>query len=458
MRLPLEPPKGLIVEPVAHTERAHSELGASSCPRWWNCPASVRLQRGQPDNAGPEAQKGTAAHEVAEMCLRSGQDAIEFHGRVVNGVEIDDKISEGVQVYLDDVRSLIPDVILPSQLQIEVGFDLAPLNPPAPMFGTADAVAYVPVWRKLYVKDYKNGFIHVDATSEQLRYYALGAMLTAPGPVSEVEVTIVQPNGLGEAVRRATFDATELAEWSIELMDRARATQEPDAPAVAGKWCTHCRVRATCSARASAALAGAQVEFTNEPMPWCGDCDGQGGTPQDRQIPCVACGGTGEKPTPIIPAIRPPEIRLLTAEQIAGILTSLPILEGWIKDVEKHALALLSRGEAVPGWKLAPNRPSTKWINPDDAAAMLGAVHEIDPYEPREVLSFAKARDKLAEVTRPNFKTKKDATEAAAKALRPMTRTASTGVVLAPDSDPRAAVSAGGSEFECLPAPSSESP
>ena len=81
----------------AHADRAHSELGASSCERWWNCPGSVAASRGMPNRSSPAAELGTAAHEVAELCLRNGQDALEYVGRTVNGIEIDAHTADKVQ-------------------------------------------------------------------------------------------------------------------------------------------------------------------------------------------------------------------------------------------------------------------------------------------------------------------------------------------------------------------------
>ncbi len=449
-----------------HTERQHSELAASATARWWNCPGSVALSRGiPPEPPTIHAQRGTAAHEVAEMCLRSGQDAIEYVGRTVNGIEFDAELADGVQVYLDDCRSLIPNTILPSAMQVEVQFDLATLNPPVPMFGTADFVAYVPVWRKLYVKDYKNGFLHVPADMPQLRYYALGAVLAlGPSkPVGEVEVTIVQPNGTGEPVRRATFDAVELTEWSLELIERAEATQRPDAPRVVGAWCRWCPARGVCPTRAAEALAVAQIEFADAVLPadtaLCSVCrEPQQATPSGTSC-CNGHGGADEARLAVVP----PPVAILTPEQVGALLRRVEAVEAWIDDLRKGALAELKAGRAVPGWKLVNNRPSSVWLDRDDAVLALEAVHDIDPWQP---LSPAQAREALRDKlhaaalavhTGGKKPTKKAAEEAARALLAPLIRTASTGVVLAPDSDPRPAVLAGGSEFDALPAPAEES-
>jgi len=129
--------------------------------------------------------EGTLAHAVAERCLWNRQDAIEYVGRrlladdgaeVWPGHEVTPDMAEAVQVYLDECRRVD---VLPGDTLIEARIDLAPLNPPAPIFGTADFVAYIPGWHRLRVIDLKYGAgVRVEAEGNaQLKHYALGALL-----------------------------------------------------------------------------------------------------------------------------------------------------------------------------------------------------------------------------------------------------------------------------------------
>lgn len=403
---------------VPHEIRPHSELGASICHRWWNCPGSVKLSRGYPNRQTEDARKGTAAHEVAELCLRFHKNAEEYVGKKIDetAIEFTAEMAENVQFYLDDCRATPGGDGLTA---VEVKFDLEVLGPPAPMFGTADFVAYRAASKKLYVKDYKNGYLHVPATSPQLKYYAIGAALWLgpTKPVTEVEVTIVQPNGSTEAVRRVTYTVPELVEWAKELVARAKLTQMPDAPLQAGAWCRFCPAAVDCPARASEALAVAQIEFA----------DG------------VALSDT-----------MPDEVRLMSGERKAEILTKAALLEGWLKDVRQSAFDDLKRDpNSVPGWKLVDKRPVRSWRDEQEAATAIRRLGA-DPYS-TEVISPAQAEAAVAE-TLPG-KTKKARTVAAKEALAGFVQSVSSGPTLAPEADPRPALPAAGSEFFALPAP-----
>jgi uncharacterized protein DUF2800 len=399
---------------VDHTDREHSELGASISERWMNCPASVRLVRGQPNPSSPAAQRGTAAHEVAHMCLLNGQDAVKYVGRTVNDIEIDEQIAEGVQAYLDDCRACPA-----TETHYEVRFNLESLGPPSPMYGTADFVGYDALEQRLYVKDYKNGFMYVDPRTPQLRYYALGALLAITRPVSDIHVTICQPNALGATLKTDTFDAVDLIEWSSDLIAAAHRTTDPDAPAVAGPWCdkTFCPVRGSCSARAAHTLSAAQVEFADYLSP---------------------------------PRI--PEVRLLTPAERGAIVGAAPALRAFLTAVEESVKA----DTAGTGWKVVPTDPRQAWRDKDAAAVTLSMDHGIDPYEPAEVISPAVARgkittvlhaDRVAQHTTGKKPTKKDAEQDARSLLADLITDISSGTKLVPEADPRPAI---GTEFDNL--------
>ena len=69
----------------------------------------------------------------------------------------------------------------------------------------------------------------------QLRYYALAAALTFDIPVSMVVTTVIQPRfaGSSDPIRSAMVDAVEMAEFAIELIDRAHVAMQPNAPILA---------------------------------------------------------------------------------------------------------------------------------------------------------------------------------------------------------------------------------
>ena len=416
----------------AHQDRAHSELGASACKRWWNCPGSVALSRGIPNRSSPYAAEGTAAHELAEACLTRGQDAIEYIDRSFGEYVVTTEMAEAVQVYLDECRRV------PGERHIEVRFNLADITPPAPMFGTADCVVYDPSTLTLRVVDLKYGAgVQVQAKDNpQLRYYALGAMLAFPQyNVQRVEAVIVQPRAFGAPIRSTEIDPVDLWEWSVALIRHAEQALVPDAPLAAGDWCRFCPAAGQCTAQRDTALAVAVDEFASTDT------------------------------YPDLPEPPPLDARLLTPEQVAEALARVPMVESFIRDLQAHGRQLATQG-ALPGWKMVPTRPTARWTDVAEAADMLVAVHEMPEaaiYEPRNLVSPAKAREALTAqilasrladyapgqgVKKP---TKKQAEEDARAALAGLITSTSGGENLVPDADARPALPAAGAEFAALP-------
>ena len=50
---------------------AHAKLSASGAERWLTCPGSIKAEESIPDKSSKFAMEGTAAHELAELCLTS---------------------------------------------------------------------------------------------------------------------------------------------------------------------------------------------------------------------------------------------------------------------------------------------------------------------------------------------------------------------------------------------------
>lgn len=65
----------------------HAKIcGPSGAHRWMVCPGSERLSQGMPDGSSKYAIEGTAAHALAEQCLLSGLDPLDFVGQ---DIEVD---------------------------------------------------------------------------------------------------------------------------------------------------------------------------------------------------------------------------------------------------------------------------------------------------------------------------------------------------------------------------------
>ena len=324
---------------------AHASLGASNASRWINCPGSVAAEAGRPDPGSKFAAEGTAAHALAERALAHRKPAATWLGGEIDGIPVTEEMCDAVQVYVDLVNRLRDQL---DWSAIEQKLDLAPLKPPAPMFGTADfAGGKGPL---LVVADlkYGKGVTVVAEENHQLRYYALGAWVTlakkdraAADAVEIVRVYICQPRVLDEdgdpLVTHSDIPIEELKVWARMLLAAAKATQAPDAPRKAGDHCKFCRAKVDCATFRGVALAVAETEFSDI---------------AERQV-------------------APPPVETLTPEQKGAILDAAPVLEEWLSAVRSSVMAELEAGETIPGWALKPKRATRKWANEQEVTSWL---------------------------------------------------------------------------------------
>lgn len=305
----------------------HSEHGASSAYRWTACPGSVVLSRGIPRRDTDYSREGTAAHALAELSYKRARSPSTWLGETIEGVEVSEDMVDAVDVYLTYLTQLVE---LDDVVRIEERVSLEKLNPPAPMFGTCDCLVYRKSEKKLFVIDYKHGAgVPVEARgNKQLRYYALGAMLSLgkTEPVDVIESVVVQPRAPHQdgPIRSEVYSAGELLDYAADLIDAVKLSLEPNAPLKAGSHCKFCPASARCPERRSHAMEVAQVDFAND-------------------------------------IITPPDPRLLPIETVGDLLTKIDIIEDWATSLRAFAKEQLEKGERVPGWKLVQKRPIRKW-------------------------------------------------------------------------------------------------
>lgn len=384
--------------------KQHSEHGASKAYRWIACPGSVAMERGLPDQSSEHAREGTLAHEVAE-CLLRGQ-----HLDTLGDVSVTEEMLEAVQVYVDTVTKIHAAAGPNAQRFIEQEFNLAPLNPPVPMYGTSDCCIWDPDTKHLHVIDYKHGrgvLVEVER-NPQLMYYALGAVVALKVRPVAVTITVVQPRAEHPdgPIRSWTFDWQTLVDYKRELFAAAERTLAPDAPLVPGPHCKFCKAQAICPAQQKLAEEVAQSEFA------------------------VVQANPTALPTP----------EALTLDQLTRALDVADTIENWFRSVRAHVQFLLELGHEVPGYKLVKRRANRKWRDEAAAAAWLEQHLGEDAYEEPKLRSPAQAEKRLKKIDK-----------AAAKEMEQFVTKESSGVVLAPDTDKRPAVVAGVDEFTALP-------
>ena len=241
---------------------AHALLAPSAASRWMACPGSVRLTEGRDDGGSAYSREGTAAHGLAEHCLRTGREAIAFYGSIIDGqtgemspggggikadrdrlFEVDAEMADAVQVYVDAVRPYLDleDHLIEATLA-------APIES---CFGTLDFGAYDAATRRLTVADFKYGkgvIVEVTGNKQLLTYAA--ALLPGCDAVDEIELVIVQPRRLHRdgPVRQCIHTREEL-DAHVAAARRAAALIERDPPILkTGDHCKFCRATSFCPA------------------------------------------------------------------------------------------------------------------------------------------------------------------------------------------------------------------
>jgi hypothetical protein len=342
-----------------HADRAHATWGASATHRNWNCPGALILSKqvAHLDKESEAAAWGTACHEVSEMCLKGGHDAVEFVDRVIktkeHEIEVDEELAETAQTYIDYVRGR------GGKLQIEQRFSLDKIKPPFDAGGTADAVIYFPSEKLLEVIDLKGGrgVVVEVADNKQLRTYALGAILASPGlDVDRVMSTVVQPRAGHKdgRIRSETYHVTDLMDWTGELiaaMKRAdfaanRYTcitgavsreEWADQYLKPGGWCTFCPAAGTpCPALEKQAVEKAGLYFDDLDAPKLAN------TPAD-----------------------------LSPERLAQMLAAEDMVAEFFKACRRMAQSLAESGVDIPGHVLVEKTGRRRWV--DETAVVAAA-------------------------------------------------------------------------------------
>lgn len=355
---------------VDHGARDHATWSASATARNWHCAGALTLSQFAPEGKESiHAARGTAAHQIAEKCLRGDKDAIDFLGTVEKTksfeIEIDEEIANSAQEYIDYCRERLTycrerltfgdDAV---KWWLEEKFSLTDLDPPFEAGGTGDFVAFYPSGRQLEIVDLKHGMGVVDVNeNKQLRTYGLGALLKHPElDVETVKVTIVQPRAPHKdgRIRSETFHVADLIGWTSELLDAmGRSKQAMDAydacngnSILLDEWadryltpgkCTFCPVEGNCPKLRKEALEKAAVFFE----PDTGE---------------AKIGNSALDTSP---------------EALARDLDAFDMIEAWIKARRAYAHQQAENGVEIPGYQLAEKIGNRKWSEDEKTLAKL---------------------------------------------------------------------------------------
>ena len=370
----------------------------SSAHRRLACPGSARLEAACKDVPSVYAEEGSAAHALAERCLRMDENAAKYKERKLvrvntgwsmlqagtkrtDGWEVTGEMVEAVQVYLDFVRSFrtpASNILIEQRVRVT-----------EECFGTADYID-AQAFGQILVADYKHG-VGVAVSPEgnpQAMIYALGAVLASPYDHSTVKVAIVQPRSReGSAIK--TWDTTVdyLRQWQQEvLLPGIEACKNPDAPLASGSHCKFCKALGVCPEVNKEVTAMVQMHAPALPNP-----------------------------------------ALMTNADLARVLDKMDLAKSWLAEVEALAFRKVESGEDVPGYKIVAGRNSRDWADIGQAETLLESQLADRAYV-RKLLSPAQAEKAFKECSLD------------AKALAPLIATTPGKPTLAPANDKRPAL------------------
>jgi hypothetical protein len=219
-----------------------------------------------PQECGPEAAEGTAAHWVFAQML-DGQP-VNVGTAAPNGVIVTDEMLDGADLVLQTIGSTLPPGV---DLHVEESVPIAKIHPEC--WGTPDIWAYIASSRTIRLYDYKFGHNFVDEfENEQGVAYVTGIidkLRPEIGPADvNVEFMIIQPRCFyrGAPVRTWSFNYESISHLVAELIVAARAALAPDPTATTNPECDYCPGRHACDALQRAAYHDAEFATKSTPM------------------------------------------------------------------------------------------------------------------------------------------------------------------------------------------------
>ena len=300
-------------------------LRPSAASRWIACPASVRLSENIPERpSGDAAMAGTAIHALAETCYLTGDDPANSLGKTIEGVVMAQWHVDMAQQHIDATWE-IEDLVGEGNVKVEQQVTYADW-PELMLRGTADVIGIED--QRIIIADLKTGANYVDEDSDQLKIYALAAIVSLElDGIRQVELQIIQPRTGGVRIHRMTIE--ELRKWETQVLQPAmKAVADGTAkPTPSEKACQYCPAKLTCPAQHEAfAVVESQPNITAM-------------TKDEIQAVMVR----------------------LSDDQISDLLDRAPIVEAFIDTLKKHALERMKDGGTLAGWQLAPKRATRKW-------------------------------------------------------------------------------------------------
>jgi len=377
----------------------HAKLSASGSAQWMNCPGSIKATEGMISTSSVFAEEGSAAHELADICLSTNVSPSSWTGKPLvewNAWTVTEEMAGYVQEYVDFVISL------GGFQSYEIRADFSAWVPDG--FGTSDAVVYVAETKTLHVVDLKYGQgikVYAENNTQGI-LYALGVFdaMSLSHEIERIVITIVQPRM--NHIDEWSIDVDALMKWGEVISQAAELALSDDAPLIPGeKQCQWCDAKPSCPALLKLTETTMMAEF-----------DDLDTVPVDS----------------------------LTDKQMALALNNKKLILSWLDAIAATVKDRLLSGQDFPGYKLVAGNQSRSW-SVDDGVVYTALVDDFgvesdDKIYITKIISPAQAEKLVG---------KKRAAE-----LVPMIQSKEGSPTLAVDSDKRRAVNVSVDDFDDL--------
>lgn len=355
----------------------HAPLAPSAAHRWLRCPASIRAEKGFPDTSSPEADEGSALHEVRARCLKFGHEPFDYIGDLFFGgtrtltectEELLSHLYEGIERIddlcgdLDALRARDPRYVM---VEERLRFEDRALKD---VYGTLDFGAYLQ--STTIISDLKFGKgVPVFATDNEQQLIYAGLFLDAlTGPerrrIKDIRIIIDQPR-IPDAGGEWVITPSHLSRWMDEVLYpgvEAVASRTPKY-APGPKACFWCKAKPTCAAYTEFNIKTLGISFDDE---------------RDAQY----LGETG--------------LEEMSPERRSYIVLHKKMIEDFVQACHDRAMEDALGGKPTPGLKVVDGRQGNRqWINESDAQDALEKLLGEKAYD-KKFISPANAEKRLS--------------------------------------------------------------
>lgn len=305
----------------------HSILPPSSAARRVACPGSRYLESLYPREEGEAAKEGTAAHEEAAECLRTGKNSSNSY----------------IQMYIDYIREVTKDH--PGTVAIEKKVEMPAIHEMS--WGTVDAYSCDRQFI-IHIFDFKYGFKEVEAF-ENWQLLAYSAYFSGNSQVCGFKFHIVQPRCFSSSpIKTWELGYFEAQNYWQQLQRVEAVAMETNAPQRVSSACYGCKARHACSTFQSAVLNQIDAMRYNLPNDLSNEELGQ-------------------------------ELRVLHHAQ--------ELIEARISGLEEEALYKLKAGERVPNYEIGQVQSRERWAKDSSEIDILASLFNVDLRKPPEFIT-----------------------------------------------------------------------